>query len=61
LPDAETVQRRAGDVFRGLLDGSLEIASGGRYRLDEVERAHAELEGRRMVGKPILDIAADPV
>lgn len=57
LPDAETVQRRAGDIFGGLLDGSLDIAIGGRYRLDEVERAHAELEERRMIGKPLLDIA----
>ncbi|MEK6591736.1 MAG: quinone oxidoreductase [Pseudomonadota bacterium] len=56
LPDAATAQRRADDIFNALLDGSLRISIAGRYTLDNVMEAHAALEARRMVGKPILDI-----
>lgn len=56
LPDAATIQRRAGDIFGALLDATLKIAIAGRYTLDDVAQAHAALEARRMVGKPILDI-----
>ncbi len=57
LPDAETIRRRAADIFAALLHGSLSIEIAGRYALEEVERAHEELAGRRTVGKPILQIA----
>ena len=43
--------------FAGLLDGSLTITVSGRYTLDNVERAHEALEGRGVVGKPVLAIA----
>lgn len=54
LPDAATIRRRADDIFAALLDGSLRIGIAGRYTLDNVEEAHAALEERRMVGKPVL-------
>ena len=54
LPDAATIQRRATDIFTALLDGSLKIEIAGRYTLDNVEAAHAALEERRTVGKPVL-------
>ena len=54
LTDADTIRRRAADIFTALLDGSLSIEIAGRYTLDEVERAHEDLERRRTVGKPIL-------
>ncbi|MGH8616937.1 MAG: quinone oxidoreductase family protein [Burkholderiales bacterium] len=54
LQDAPTIRRRAADVFQALLDGSLRIAIAGRYTLDDVEAAHADLEERRTVGKPVL-------
>jgi NADPH2:quinone reductase len=54
LPDAATIQRRANDIFTALLDGSLRIDIAGRYTLDNVEEAHAALEERRTVGKPVL-------
>ena len=57
LADAATTRRRADDIFSALLDGSLKIAIGGRYTLDNVEEAHEALENRKMIGKPILDIA----
>jgi NADPH:quinone reductase len=56
LTDAATIRRRAGDIFSGLIDASLTIAIAGRYALDDVERAHAELEERRSIGKPLLDL-----
>ncbi|HYH41570.1 MAG TPA: quinone oxidoreductase [Burkholderiales bacterium] len=58
LADAATTRRRADDIFSALLDGSLQIAIGGRYTLDNVEEAHEALENRKMIGKPILDIGA---
>jgi NADPH2:quinone reductase len=57
LPDAATTRRRADDIFAALLDGSLKIQIAGRYTLDDVEAAHAELEERRMIGKPVMVIA----
>ncbi|MDB6127753.1 MAG: zinc-binding dehydrogenase family protein, partial [Verrucomicrobia bacterium] len=59
LTDAGTIRRRAHDIFAGLIGGSLSIEIARHYGLDEVEQAHAELEGRKMVGKPILDISRE--
>ena len=56
LPDAATVRRRAADIFGALLDGSLSIEISGRYRFDQLEQAHEDLEARRTIGKPILEI-----
>ena len=56
LADAETVQRRADDVFGGLLDGSVSIEINGRYSFAEVEQAHAELESRHQIGKAVLQL-----
>jgi NADPH2:quinone reductase len=58
LADAQTVQRRADDVFGALLDGSLSIEVAGRFSFDTVEQAHAALEERRQIGKAVLDIQA---
>jgi NADPH2:quinone reductase len=54
LPDAATTRRRADEIFAALLDGSLKIEIAGRYTLDNVADAHAALEERRMVGKPVM-------
>jgi NADPH2:quinone reductase len=56
MADRQTVQRRADDVFAALLEGSLQVEMGGVYSLDNVEQAHARIEGREQVGKPILVI-----
>ena len=58
LPDAATTRRRADEIFAALLDGSLQISIVGRYTLDDVAKAHAELEERRMIGKPIMVMGA---
>jgi NADPH2:quinone reductase len=57
LQDAATTRWRAGEIFAALLDGSLKIEIAGRYTLDDVAQAHAALEERRMIGKPVLVIA----
>ncbi len=54
LPDAATTRRRADEIFAALLDGSLKISIAGRYTLDDVAAAHAALEERRMIGKPVI-------
>lgn len=56
LADAQTVQRRADDVFDAILHGALSIEINGRYTLDNVETAHAALEERRQSGKAVMDI-----
>ncbi|MBP0445872.1 quinone oxidoreductase [Roseomonas sp. SSH11] len=56
LPDATTVRRRAADVFRALLDGTLSIEIASRHTMEDVAVAHEELESRRAVGKLILDL-----
>lgn len=58
LPDAPTTRRRADEIFAALLDGTLKIDIAGRYTLDDVDEAHAALEDRRMIGKPVLVINA---
>ena len=57
LPDAPTTRRRAADIFAALLDGTLKIEVAERYSLADVNEAHAALEERRMIGKPVLAIA----
>lgn len=56
LADADTVQRRADDVFDAILHGSLSVEINGRYTLDNVEIAHAALEERRQSGKAGMEI-----
>ncbi len=58
LTDAETVRRRAADIFAALLDGALSIEVAGRYTLDDVEQAHEALEHRSSMGKPLLRLGA---
>lgn len=56
LADASTAQRRADAVFGGMLEGWLRLRIASRYTLDDVEAAHASLEQRAVVGKPLLDL-----
>jgi len=54
LVDAAMIQRRADAIFAALLDGTLRIEIAGRYNLENVDQAHADLKERRMTGKPVL-------
>lgn len=56
LADPAIAQRRADDVFRGLVEGWLQVHIASRHTLDDVEAAHEALEERTLVGKPLLDL-----
>jgi NADPH2:quinone reductase len=45
---------RAGDVLTAVAEGTLNIAIGGRYALDDVAQAYRDLEGRTTTGKLLL-------
>ncbi|HEY6744917.1 MAG TPA: quinone oxidoreductase [Mycobacteriales bacterium] len=45
---------RAGAVFDAVASGELTVRVGGRYSLDEVGRAHTDLESRRTTGKLLI-------
>jgi NADPH:quinone reductase len=45
---------RAGEVFGWIADGRLDVRIGGRYPLEDVRRAHEDLEARRTTGKLLL-------
>jgi NADPH2:quinone reductase len=45
---------RAGEVLGAVADGSLRVAIGGRYPLEDAARAYDDLEGRRTQGKLLL-------
>jgi NADPH2:quinone reductase len=54
LATREELLWRAGDVFGGLVDGSLNVRIGGRYPLADAAQAHRDLEGRKTTGKLVL-------
>jgi NADPH:quinone reductase len=45
---------RAGDVLGAAADGTLRIAIGGRYSLEDAQQCYRDLEGRRTTGKLLL-------
>jgi NADPH:quinone reductase len=57
LTDANTVRRRAADIFDALIAGTLSIGIAGLFSLDNVEQAHQNLEHRKTVGKPLIKIS----
>jgi NADPH2:quinone reductase len=57
ISDAETLRRRASDIFSALIEGSLSIDIARRYTLDQVALAHDDLERRRTIGKPLIKIS----
>ena len=50
------LQRRADDVFSGLLRGQWRVDITGEFTLDTVEQAMADLERRRQIGKAVVRI-----
>jgi NADPH2:quinone reductase len=50
---AELLQR-SGEVFAAIADGTLRIAIGGRYTLEEAADAYRALESRQSTGKLLL-------
>lgn len=54
LADRDELLWRAGDILAAIADGSLRIAIGGRYPLDDAARAYRDLEGRGTTGKLLI-------
>jgi NADPH2:quinone reductase len=50
----EELLARAEAVLGAVADGTLDVRIGGRYPLEDVRRAHEDLEGRRTTGKLLL-------
>lgn len=46
--------RRAGEVLGWIRAGKLDVRIGGRYPLEDVRKAHEDLEARRTTGKLLL-------
>ena len=59
IADRESLDLRAGAVFRGLADGTLRQKIGGRYTLEDAAKAHRDLESRGTTGKLLLNVSAD--
>lgn len=45
---------RAAEVYRAVLDGSLDVRIGHRYPLDKARSAHEDLQARQTTGKLLL-------
>lgn len=54
LQNEEERNRRAGELFNAVLDGSLEIRVAGTFPLGEAQRAHEVLQSRAANGKLLL-------
>jgi NADPH2:quinone reductase len=52
--DRDELLWRAGDVLGAVAAGTLRVEIGGRYRLDGVQQAYRDLEGRASTGKLLL-------
>jgi NADPH2:quinone reductase len=52
--DRDELLWRAGDVLGAVADGRLRVEIGGRYRLEDVQQAYRDLEGRATTGKLLL-------
>ena len=50
----EELLERAGDLYTGIGAGTLQVAVGGHYPLDDAARAYGDLEGRATTGKLLL-------
>ncbi|MCV7219696.1 quinone oxidoreductase family protein [Mycolicibacterium elephantis] len=45
---------RAGELLEAIADGTLNITVSERYRLEDAETAHRDLEGRKTIGSVVL-------
>lgn len=54
LLDRAEYEWRAADLFGAIVDGTLNIRIGGRYKLEEAAQAHTDLQSRKTTGKLLL-------
>jgi NADPH2:quinone reductase len=52
----ETCQEMAEDLFEAVTSGKVKIRIDQRYRLEDVQQAHRDLEARKTTGSTILTL-----
>jgi NADPH:quinone reductase len=50
----EEIEGRSREVFEMIVSGNVKLSIHQRYKLEEAERAHRDLEGRKTTGKLLL-------
>jgi NADPH2:quinone reductase len=50
----EELRQSSADVFQRVLSGDIRVEINQRYALDDVQRAHRDLESRKTTGSTIL-------
>lgn len=50
----QELEQRSSDVFNLIISGKLKLRVGHVYKLEEVQQAHRDLEGRKTTGKILL-------
>lgn len=54
ITSRQELEQRANDVFSMVAAGKLKLRIGHTYKLQEVQQAHRDLEGRKTTGKVLL-------
>ena len=54
IASREDLEQRANDIFRTIAAGKLKLRIGQTYKLQDVQQAHRDLEGRKTTGKVLL-------
>jgi len=52
----QELEQRSSDIFNLIVAGKLKLRVGHVYRLEEVQQAHRDLEGRKTTGKILLAV-----
>lgn len=52
--DRKELMARSDELFGWVTEGALDVRIGGRYPLDDAQKAHEDLQGRRTTGKLLL-------
>ncbi|HEY2363427.1 MAG TPA: quinone oxidoreductase [Candidatus Angelobacter sp.] len=50
----QELEQRSSDIFNMIMAGKLKLRIGHLYKLEEVQQAHRDLEGRKTTGKILL-------
>ena len=54
IEDVDLYRQYAADVFELIGQGAINIAIGGKYKLEEAAKAHRDLEARKTAGSLLL-------
>lgn len=54
IASREDLEQRANEIFRMMAAGKLKLRIGQTYKLQDVQQAHRDLEGRKTTGKVLL-------